>query len=196
MKGFFHPSFYFVCEDCILDFHPNGRSSEKEGLGEMSEDYNRIEQRVKTVEDAVRLLTNLALRADERMDGFDAGLSNLTIKIEALADAQIRTEEALTRQAEAHTRLEDAHTRLEEAHQRSAEAHTSLEEAHTRSVEAQTKSVEAHVRLEDAHTRLEEAHTRLAEAQTNLAQAQIHTDQRLDALIDIVREDREGRNGK
>ena len=47
--------------------------------------------------------------------------------------------------------------------------------------------------LIDAQTRTEGALTRLAEAQTQLAEAQTHTDQRLDALIDIIRE---GRNGK
>lgn len=96
----------------------------------MSENYNKIKSRVKTVEEAMQVLTTLALRADERMDkadermdGFDASLNNLTVKVEALADAQIRTEEALTR----------------------------------------------------------------------LAEAQVHTDQRMDALIDIVREGRERR---
>jgi uncharacterized protein YjcR len=47
--------------------------------------------------------------------------------------------------------------------------------------------------LIDAQTRTEGALTRLAESQTQLAEAQTHTDQRLDALIDIIRE---GRNGK
>jgi chromosome segregation ATPase len=96
----------------------------------MSENYNKIKSRVKTVEEAMQVLTTLALRADERMDkadqrmdGFEAALTNLTVKLESLADAQIRTEESLMR----------------------------------------------------------------------LAEAQAHTDQRLDALIDIVREDREDR---
>lgn len=69
----------------------------------MSEDYNRIESRVKNVEEAINLLTELTLRADERMDTFDAALINLATKVEALTDAQIRTEEALTRLAEAQT---------------------------------------------------------------------------------------------
>lgn len=119
----------------------------------MSEDYNKIKLRVKTVEEAIQILTHMALRANERMDGFDASFSNLTVKLEALADAQIHTEESLARLADSHKRLEQAHTRLEEAH------------------------------------------TRLAEAQVNLAETQAQTDKRLDALIDIVREDRERRGG-
>jgi hypothetical protein len=106
----------------------------------MSENYNKLDRRVKTVEEAVLLLKELVLRADERADGvdermsgFEAALTNLTVKLEALADAQIRTEEIVAR----------------------------------------------------AQIRTEESMIRLAEAQT-------HTDQRLDALIDIVRESRNG----
>jgi hypothetical protein len=54
--------------------------------------------------------------------------------------------------------------------------------------------------LIDAHIKTEEAMARMAEAQANMADAQAHTDRRLDALIDIVREQRDGngngRNGK
>lgn len=124
----------------------------------MSGDYSKIKLRVKTVEEAVQLLTQMALRADERMDGiderignFDASLNNLTVKVEALVDAQIRIEETLSAKVEA---------------------------------------------LGAAQIRTEESLTRLAEAQANLAKTQAHTDQRLDALIEIVREDRESRNGK
>lgn len=91
----------------------------------MSENYTKIKQRVKTMEEAVQVLTALALRADERMDGFELDFTNLNLKLEALANAQIRTEEAVAR----------------------------------------------------------------------LTEAQAHADKRLDALIDIVREEREGRKG-
>ena len=47
--------------------------------------------------------------------------------------------------------------------------------------------------LINAHIQTEEALTKLAQSQVQLAEAQRHTDQRLDALIDIIRE---GRNGK
>ncbi|HEY6229926.1 MAG TPA: hypothetical protein VIW64_01570 [Pyrinomonadaceae bacterium] len=45
----------------------------------------------------------------------------------------------------------------------------------------------------DAQIKNEERFAKLAEAETELAQSQAHTDRRLDALIDIVKE---GRNGK
>ena len=45
----------------------------------------------------------------------------------------------------------------------------------------------------DAQIKNEERFAKLAQAQTELAESQAHSDQRLDALIDIVRN---GRNGK
>ncbi len=45
----------------------------------------------------------------------------------------------------------------------------------------------------DAQIKNEERFAKLAQAQTELAESQAHTDRRLDALIDIVRQ---GRNGK
>jgi len=53
--------------------------------------------------------------------------------------------------------------------------------------------IDAHVKNEDRFAALAAAQTRLAESHTRLADSQTHTDQRLDALIDIIRE---GRNGK
>ncbi len=45
----------------------------------------------------------------------------------------------------------------------------------------------------DAQIKNEDRFAKLAQAQTELAESQTHTDRRLDALIDIVKE---GRNGK
>ena len=45
----------------------------------------------------------------------------------------------------------------------------------------------------DAQIKNEERFAKLAKAQTELSESQTHTDRRLDALIDIIRE---GRNGK
>jgi len=52
--------------------------------------------------------------------------------------------------------------------------------------------LDAQMRNEAAFARNEERFAKLTEAQTRLADSQTHTDQRLDALIDIIRE---GRNG-
>lgn len=45
----------------------------------------------------------------------------------------------------------------------------------------------------DAQIKNEERFAKLAQVQTELSESQIHTDRRLDSLIDIVKE---GRNGK
>jgi len=47
----------------------------------------------------------------------------------------------------------------------------------------------------DAQIKNEERFAKLAQAQTELAVSQAHTDRRLDALIDIVREARNGKSG-
>jgi chromosome segregation ATPase len=63
---------------------------------------------------------------------------------------------------------------------------TRLEEAQENTARQIGRLGEALIELTDAHTRTEGTLTLLAEAQTQLAQAQTHSDQRLDALIDIV----------
>jgi hypothetical protein len=52
----------------------------------------------------------------------------------------------------------------------------------------------AQIKTDESLAKLAEAHAKLAEAQAKLAEAQAHTDQRLDALIDIVRESRNGKS--
>ena len=66
---------------------------------------SKTERRIATLEEAVRLLTELALRADERMDALTAAQTDSERRIAALADAQIRTEESLVQlsAAQAHT---------------------------------------------------------------------------------------------
>jgi hypothetical protein len=46
--------------------------------------------------------------------------------------------------------------------------------------------------LIDAQMRNEERFAKLSEAQTRLTDSQVHTDHRLDALIDIIRQGRQG----
>lgn len=52
--------------------------------------------------------------------------------------------------------------------------------------------MDAQMRNEASFEQNEERFARLAEAQVVLAGSQIHTDQRLDALIDIIRKGRQG----
>lgn len=59
---------------------------------------------------------------------------------------------------------------------------------------AQANSEHKIADLADTMINLAEAQTRLAESQKQLAESQTHSDKRLDALIDIVREWRNGRS--
>jgi len=76
---------------------------------------SNIENRVTTLEQIAQTLTQLLVRADARMDQHDswiqelgAASANADARIAALADAQIRTEEALKRLSEAQARLIEA----------------------------------------------------------------------------------------
>ena len=140
---------------------------------------DRIERRVKNVEEAIQLLTEAALRADERADTHQewlnqlgAGQSNLEVKLAALTDAQIRTEDALKgiRESQAHLIEEQAGL-----------------------AESQKRLTESQERLSEAQARLTEDMARLAKAQERLAESQAHSDKRLDALIDIISEGRDGK---
>jgi hypothetical protein len=70
----------------------------------MSEDLesrvSKLEAFATDVRGYTQVLTEMIQRHDERMDAFDGALANLTVKVEALADAQIRTEEIVQRLAE------------------------------------------------------------------------------------------------
>ena len=73
-------------------------------------------------------------------------------------------------------------------------------ERHAALIDAQVRSEDKLVRLEEAQSRTDESLRQLAESQKRteeslkqLSDSQAHTDKRLDALIDIVREERDGR---
>lgn len=53
--------------------------------------------------------------------------------------------------------------------------------------------INSQIKNEDRFALLAEAQTKLAEAQMELAESQSHTDRRLDALIDIIRDERNGK---
>ena len=103
----------------------------------MSDNYGNLERRVETVEEAVLILKELALSTNERLNGFDAALNNLTVKVEALTDAQIRTEESLKALAGKVETLADAQIRINKALARMADAQNRTDEALVRMADAQ-----------------------------------------------------------
>lgn len=186
----------------------------------MSENQDNIRRRPTNVDEAIRLLTERALYMDDRADEFDTKFSNLTTKLEALADAQIRTEDALARftrhtneafahlagsqsrtdevldrMAEAQQRTDTAVTRLAESQHRTDEALTHLAGSQHRMDKTLTRLAESQHRTDEVMGRLAEAQHRTDEALTRLAESQAHSDRRLDALIDIVQNWRNGGGG-
>jgi chromosome segregation ATPase len=106
----------------------------------MSGNKNNIERRLTNVEEVILLLTQKALHMDDRADEFDTNLSNLTTKIEALTDAQIRTEDALARLSAAQERLAESQARTDEALARLSESQHRTDEAMARLAESQAHS--------------------------------------------------------
>jgi chromosome segregation ATPase len=62
---------------------------------ELESRVSKLEAFAQDVRGYTQVLTEMIRRHDERLDTFDAALANLTVKVEALADAQIRTEETV-----------------------------------------------------------------------------------------------------
>lgn len=127
------------------------------------------EARLSTLAESNRLIAEMIRRHDERVDEFRAARDETDQKLAALVDAQVRAEEEMSKV-------------------RSAQAETDQKIADL---------VDAQIRHEEAHTRgMEEVRATLAElagAMKRLSESQAHTDRRLDGLIDIVRELRNGR---
>jgi chromosome segregation ATPase len=61
----------------------------------IEERVGKVEKRVKTVEEAVTLLTSLVVSRDDRLEDSVKDNENLETKIAALVDAQIRGESKL-----------------------------------------------------------------------------------------------------
>ena len=97
---------------------------------------------------------------------------------------QQKAEERMTRIEDGMTRMEDAMLRLT----------TSTENIFIGTTEIMADLAAAQVRTEATVGDLGEKMVALTEAQTRLAESQAHTDQRLDALIDIIREWRNGKS--
>ena len=64
-----------------------------------------VEERVLHLEKSFVMLVELARSANERLNSQDRSFDELDVKIAALADAQIKTEDSITRTNEAVTAL-------------------------------------------------------------------------------------------
>ena len=127
------------------------------------------------------------------------------LKSQAKSEARIeQTNEQLARTDERVTRLADQVSQLSDQLGAFADTQADIMRVVTRTFEAQSKineSLRAGINeLAAKQSRTEEALAKLAEAQARtdvalkqLAEAQAHTDRRMDALIDIVQGERNGK---
>ena len=79
------------------------------------ERFGKLERRVKTVEEAITLLSNLLASHDDRLEDSVKDTENLEAKIAALVDAQIRSEDKLQNINDALDKLTEL---VKTAHQR------------------------------------------------------------------------------
>ena len=128
------------------------------------------QRRTARLEEAFVAVTDMLRRHEDSFDELRAAQAETDQKLAALVDAQARADDEMSKVREAQA----------EAGQKIAAL------------------VDAQVRIEEAHTRgtegLRASLTELAETMKRLAESQAHTDRRLDGLIDIVRELRNGRS--
>lgn len=144
---------------------------------------------------------------DERQRQMDFILNNqaqFSADIQKLQEEQAKLQEGQAKLQESHAKLLESQSTLLEIQVEATQvvkrlAAVTLEGfKQTDSkidalIDAQMRTDGSVIKIAEAQTKFAEAQAKLAEAQAELAEAQTHTEQRLDALIDIVRE---GRNGK
>jgi hypothetical protein len=124
---------------------------------------------------------------------------NLTLRSIGMTNDELRKTMEFIVEQQAHfaaniQRLQEEHQRLQEEHQRDRPRLARLEESFQLLVELAKTSDE---RMDSSETFLNTIEIHLTKLETNmavLAESQAHSDARLSALIDIVREDRNGRS--
>lgn len=106
---------------------------------------------------------------------------------ERMSKAEAKAEERRAESDERLTRIEgiQENTALQIRHL--GDALVERTEAHEQTRETLGELAEAHARTQGALKELAEAYTRTQGALKELAESQVHSDRRLDALIDIVR---------
>ncbi len=145
----------------------------------LSEELLSLPALVRELAANVAALAEAQRRTEERV-------TRLEDAVAALAEAQRRSEERLSALEERVTHLEDAVAALAEAQRRTEERVTRLEDAVAALAEAQRRSEERLSALEERMTRLEEAHLRLEERVTFLEERMLRVEERLEELSRAV----------
>lgn len=133
---------------------------------------DELSRRVKTLEESFQTLVELAQNHDSQMDDLRATMNSLGERVVILTDAQIRTEDRMHQLTDSQRKLTDSQRKL-------ADSQRIL-------TESQRELTDSQRGLADFQRGLADSQRKLADAQRELADSQQHTDERLNALIDIV----------
>ena len=129
-----------------------------------------------------------------KMDFIVNQQAQFSADIELLKELQRKTDDILTRIAGATLTLTQRMVELSAAQAHMDGKMANLAESHQNLAENHQTIAESHQTIAESHQTIAESHARLLQSQTQLAESQEHTDQRLNALIDIVRDNQNGRN--
>ncbi|MFL6334612.1 MAG: hypothetical protein ACJ754_14965 [Pyrinomonadaceae bacterium] len=142
----------------------------------------RLEQTTQRLEQGFQTLTGLAAHQDERQTGMGRTTQTLA---ELAADHQ----QLMANLQQRVTGLEEANATVVELLRRHHDGITEMRAAQANADAKIAALADAQIRTEAA---MERGNERVQTALAQLAESQTHTDQRLDALIDIVRGSRNG----
>jgi len=146
----------------------------------LTEDVLALPRVVRELSGEVRALAEAQRRTEEC-------LTRLEQVVEQLAEAQRRTEQRVEELTEAQRRTEERLTRLEQVVEQLAEAQRRTEERVEELAEAQRRTEERLTRLEQVVEQLAEAQRRTEQRVEELAEAQRRTEQRVEELAEAQR---------
>jgi chromosome segregation ATPase len=145
---------------------------------DLAESNKRISETNRDLAESNRIVVEMIRRHDERLDDFHAAREESDQKVASLVDARVRAEDEMNKLRSVQDEIGQKIAALVDAQIRN-------EEAHNRGMDGLRASL----------AELAETVRQVAQAQKQLSESQAHTDRRLDGLIDIVRDLRNGRGG-
>lgn len=157
----------------LLETHPEWRAELRRLL--LTDELLELPRLVRELAAKVDALTEAQTRSEERFGRVETALANL-------ADAQAKTEAHLGQLEQTLSRLVDAQAETQERVNRLEEAVARLTAAQSRAEERMGLVEAALARLAEAQARTEERVGRLEEAVARLAEAQARTEERVDQL--------------
>ncbi len=167
-----------VIGNSILDLGLNFMDTEQK--------VEKLGKRVKTVEEAVLLLTSLIENHGDLIYDFVKENENFNEKINALVDSQIRREDDNRKSDEKINALIDAQIRSEDESKKSDAKLNALFDAQIRSGDESRKSDAKLSALVDAQIRSDEERNELRNGLNILIEAQAKTETKLQRLTDLV----------